>query len=207
MIRFNYQDSLQTNIFLKNKDFMSGLSIFLAAVIVFLSINFFAFPLLHSIKSAQTSIKENQLLLQDLTKKQTTLAQVQKIYTQAASSSAAINEAVSNYSDIPSTISIIEKINSEIIEAQGPLLIEGISMTNVPNDQPTGVAGLTAQESEMQISFVGDYQAIKDFITQLKALKHNFSVEQISLSAPKSTNLNQLLTVSIKLRYYYFNES
>lgn len=208
MIRFNYQDNLQKHNLFQNKDFLSGSFIALIALTFFLMIHFLALPLFHPLQLSRATIKENQTLLKSLEKKQQTLNQVEKIYKQvSSSSSASINEAIPNYSDTPLIMSLIEKIGSEIIEAQGPLLIESISVAELPNDQPTNSFSLTPQENEVQVSFIGDYQAIKDFITQLKSLKHNFSVEQISFSAPKNTSLNQLLTVSVKLRYYYFNES
>lgn len=207
MIRFNYQDNLQSSNPFKNKDFISGLLLAFSAIMVIFAVRFLALPLFSSIRSTQTIIKENQTLFKNLEKKQTTLAQLQKISAQTASSSASINEAISNYSDIPLVMSLLEKIDSETIEAQGPLLIESISVAVLPNDLPSNSSSLVETENEIQINFVGDYQAIKDYINQLKILKHNFSVAQISLSAPKSTNLNQLLTVSVKLRYYHFNES
>lgn len=207
MIKFNYQESKLNNNLLRNKDFLSGVAIVFSSVILLLLIYFLALPLFHSVQATRKAIAENQLLQKNLKEKEATFKQLEKISLQMASKSASLNEALPNYSDTPLTMSLLEKLASEIVEAQGPLLIESIDVSALPNDLPTTTFSLNEKESEIQINFISDYQAVKDFITQLKLLKHNFSVDEISLSAPKSTNLNQLLTVSVKLRYYYFNEN
>lgn len=188
------------------KEIKVTFGLLLAAGVLILVTYFLILPLFNEAQALKREITDNQELLTKLETKNQQLDKAQRSYEAvAASASAIIDEVMPNYSNTPLVMSIIEKIGSEIIEDGQALVIESISVNEMPNDLPENSnTQLETAESLVRINLVGGYEAVQAFINKIKNLRHNFSVEQITISAPKSTNLSQLLTINLSLRYYYF---
>lgn len=198
--------SNQKKTFTLNKDVRTSVGVLIAGVILILIIYFLIRPLFNDSQSIKREISANQNLLTQLKQKEVQLNQAHQNYDQISSSSAIINEAMPNYSNVALVARIIEKLDSEVLENQLPLIIEGFSVGPVPNDLPDEDYSSTWQKEAItiNISLTGTYSAIRDFILQLKSLRHNFSVDQITINNASNASTSQFLGVNISLKYYYF---
>ena len=186
-------------------DLQIGLSLLLALGIIALIFIFLIIPMVNESRVLKKELQNNQLLLTELKAKAVQLDEAQLNYEKIGSQSALLEEAMSNYSDVPEVTAIVEKLVTDILNEGGPLILEGIEIDPMSNDDPQAiVSAKNEEENTLRISFIGDYQAVRDFILKLKALRHNFTVNQIAITAPQDQKLNQFLTVSIDLTYYYF---
>jgi len=128
-------------------------------------------------------------------------------YDQIATSEAVIEETIADGSDVPGAVKRIEKIVTNIIDDGGPLVIQNLSIEEMPNDFNAVQPALTAIQEErvrITLNLIGDYQAIRDFIQQLKSLRHNFSIEKITFTSPEISESTQLLEASLNIVYYYY---
>ncbi len=188
-----------------NKDLQKSLGLLLAAAILALVIYFIIRPLFSDSQNLKKEITLNQNLLAQLKRKETQLIQAKENYDELGTSSALIDQAMPNYSDLPHVGRVLEKLNSEILTEGKPLVLESISVDPVANDLPgASPSAWTAESIVVNISFVGNYQAVRDFILKLKNLRHNFVVEQIAINNASSRSTNHFLNVNVKLKYYYF---
>ena len=135
------------------------------------------------------------------------LNEAENNYQQISDDIDIINEAVPNYSNVSQVMTILEKLASEVLQEGGPLLIDTMRVSTLPNDTPTSAQDqtdpLSREEATILVSLTGDYQAIRDYVVKIRSLRHNFFVEKIILSANQDQN-NQFLDASITLKYYYF---
>ncbi len=197
---------------LKNKHFQFLALIILILTSLILLIIFIILPYYRSLTTTLQELEHNQELLQELESKTTALNLARRNYQAVASQSALIDQAMPNYSDIPLALNTIENITTQIVESGGPLVIQSLNVSPLPNDQPAQastaatLATLNSQQVEISVSFMGDYQAIRDFITILKSYRHNYVVDSIRISAPRNSS-DELLSVSLNLYYYYFQNS
>jgi hypothetical protein len=63
---------------------------------------------------------------------------------------------------------------------------------------------LESNEVVIRMNLSGDYQAVRDLVTNMRSLRHNFYVDKITFSASQDAS-QQFLDAVINLKYYYFN--
>ncbi|MDO5561441.1 MAG: hypothetical protein Q4G02_01565 [bacterium] len=190
----------------KKTDLQIGVSLILALAVVALIFVSVIIPMVNDSRALKAELTNNKLLLTQLQDKSELLDLAQVNYEKIGTQAALLDEAMGDYSDVPQAAAIVEKLTTEILEEGGPLVLEGISVEPMSNDnlQSNSPAVKHEAENTLNISFIGDYQAVRDFILKLKTLRHNFTVNQINITAPQDNNLNQFLTVNVNLKYYYF---
>ena len=176
-------------------------------VVLGLIIYFVIMPSWSQITETKAMIEVDTAQLARLKTKHANLEEAESNYQQIASEINIIDEAVPNYSNVPQVMTILEKLASEVLQEGGPLLIDTMRISTMPNDTPTSAQdqtdALSREEATVLVSLTGDYQAIKDYVIKIRSLRHNFYVEKIILSANQDQN-NQFLDASITLKYYYF---
>lgn len=190
----------------RKTDLQVGLSLILALFVVALIFILVIIPMVNDSRELKAELANNKILLAELQTKSELLDLAQVNYEKIGTQAALLEEAMGNYSDVPRAAAIVEKLTTEILEEGGPLVLEGISVEPMPNDHPQGNSTSVRHETEntLNISFIGDYQAVRDLILKLKTLRHNFTVNQINITAPQDNNLDQFLTINVNLKYYYF---
>ena len=160
-------------------------------------------------------IRDKRQLLAQLEEKLSQLESAEKEYNilESQQDIAVIDEAFPDYSDVGTALRLIGKVASEVIDANQDMVLTSISVDSLPFDKPdtaTINAGLGTnqllQEHEVDISLsvTGSFQSIREFISRLKGLRHNFRIEQLAFASDE-TSKNNLLNTSIRLTYYYYN--
>ena len=173
-------------------------------------------PIVNDIGQTKSEIETAQGQLEQLDRKKQQIAMAQTNYQALADRLPMIDEAMPNYSNVPLVAGIFERLAADIIlPGGGALLVQRINFTQMPNDKPEalatgpGTANLTtasgikmSAEVPVTITLTGDYQSIRDYIVQLRGLRHNFYVERLTFFAP--TGDSNFLDANINLKYYYF---
>ena len=178
-------------------------------VVVVLLVYFIIWPTYQRISTMRTAVADGTTTLERLRTKASKLQAAHAAYENIAPAQLAmLDEAIGDYSDLPQALKLLNYLATEIAQAGGPLYITNMSMTPVPDDAP-GVADdtvktLQAQNIDVTVSLVGDYQAIRDYVTAIKALRHNFYLQQLVLST-SDQNADNILQASVMVRYYYYN--
>ncbi len=191
------------------KNFQVTFGLALALIILGLIIYLVIRPNFGKATALNSEIKTNEELLGRLKRKSTNLTKAQQNFQAIANDQEIIDQAIGNYSNVPEAMLILEKLAAEIIAEGGPLVIETARISSMPNDTPETLSreftSFNMEETQILVNLFGDYQAIRDFVYKLKELRHNFYLEKIVFSAPKSTEQSQFLDVNLTLKYYYFN--
>ncbi|MBQ6449356.1 hypothetical protein IJJ08_00415 [bacterium] len=160
-------------------------------------------------------IRDKRQLLVQLEEKLSQLETAEKTYNTLESQKdiAVIDEAFPDYSDVGTALRLIGKVASEVIDANQDMVITSISVDNLPLDKPNTAtinagAGtnqlLQEHEVGISLSVTGSFQSIREFVSRLKNLRHNFRIEQLAFSSDETSGSN-LLNTSIRLTYYYYN--
>jgi hypothetical protein len=180
----------------------------LGLVILGVIIYFVIIPGWTGIQSAREKIEVDRALLTRLKAKANNVAEARENYELVEKQTALINEAIPNYSDPALAMKMLEKLATEVVDGGGPLLINDIRVSQMPQDtQETAVTNnkiLESNEVVVMVNLSGDYQAVHDYVTQLRSLRHNFYLEKITFSASQDAT-QQFLDAVINLKYYYFN--
>jgi Tfp pilus assembly protein PilO len=173
-------------------------------------------PIINDIGQTKSKIEAAETQLKQLNTKKQQMVTAQTSYQALADRLLMINEAMPNYSDVPLVAGILERLASDLIsQSGGALLIQRIDFAQMPNDKPETLAtgpGTTnstqpnnarmSAEVPITVTLTGDYQSIRDYIVQLRSLRHNFYVDRLTFFAP--TNDSTFLDANINLKYYYF---
>ena len=184
-----------------------GVSLLFGMVVLGLVIAFIILPSWKKITTAQAELQSNRTLLNRMKNKLSAVEEARANYAAVAGQTAVIDAAIANYSNVPQTVTILEKLAAEVLEEGGPLVLADISVAKMPQDA-SGQADaaktmLSKNEVELLVTMTGYYQAVKDFVAKIRGLRHNYYVNRITFSAPQRSN-TQTLEVSLNLKYYYF---
>lgn len=179
--------------------------IILAVIYLFITqpawINCFRYR--HELEEAETTLEKLQDKLSDLQK-------ARRLYDEIHEEVAIIDEAIPDTSDIGLVLQIIGRIAGEVIGDGGKMIIQTINADMIPDDDAQTAARnsqagnmLMEREASLTIKLLGNFQAVREFVTKIKSNRHNFRIEQIQF-AP-TTNTSDLLDVTVYLTYYYYN--
>ena len=206
----NQKNSAQTGDNRAKKQTERSLIIFVGVLALALVIYFVIGPSWNEITATRQEIASNGAVLMQMQQKQADVEAAKAVYDSVKSDKEVISEAIGDYSDIPAAMTLIEKMAGEVLEEGLPLVINNmmIEEKDMPTDTPRTASeneGIKEeQEVTIMLSLVGNYQGLREFITKIKQLRHNFLVEKLVFTGENNENA-QILNATVTLKYYYFN--
>lgn len=149
-------------------------------------------------------------LEQDLTaleQKERQLKQAQSAYEQIVGDLPVIEAGVPTYSAVPLVMKTIEKKATEIVNEGGAMVLNKISINQMPNDLPVDQRATSSKmiqrtPVEVTISTRGNYQAIRDFVRSLRLERHNYELDKIVFFS--SGQESPFLDANLTVKYYYY---
>ena len=164
-------------------------------------------PRFVTISRYRHELTENTAMVEQLDDKLAALTLARENFESIRDEIAIIDEAIPNYSDLETVLPLIEKLVTQVYESGEPLVLTGLEVSNFPDDVPTTASlnrGLLSEkELRLAISLQGEYKAVRDFITALKAQRHNFRINRINFET--DTNNSSKISVNMDVSYYYYN--
>ncbi len=180
-----------------------GIGAAILAAIVFLII----LPRMVTIFQYRQQLKDHQEMQEELQEKLTALNRAHNNYENLTADIETIDQAVGDYSDISTVLLMIEKVAGEAFENGHKFVLNSVSVNGYPEDYPDTAAQnsglLSEQELNLTVSCRGEYEGIHDFINRLKALRHNFHLNQLNFTA--DPNKPDQVQLEMDISYYYFN--
>lgn len=187
-----------------------SLSVLVALVILSVILVVVVRPAWGRITALSQEIQQLATDLQALERKEARVKQADTAYTGIVADLPVIDAAVPTYSQVPAVMRVMEKIASEIIESGGALVINKITIAQMPNDLPTASESgssnaklLQRTPVEVSLSLHGTYESIRDYISQLRSQRHNYSLEKIVFFSSGNQE-TRFLDANLVLRYYYY---
>ncbi|MDR0463467.1 MAG: hypothetical protein LBG64_04600 [Pseudomonadales bacterium] len=168
-------------------------------------------PTVLSITYKHAQIEERSNAVIALNGKINSLNEASVNYAEIASRVSVLNQAIpGDGPELTRTFKIIEKIASDVILSGQLMVITNINVDDIPDvpmaeATPSAAISGAPRRHDLPIRVVvnGEYEAIRSFIQRLKANRHNFQVERLSISAPRAHG-GRILDVSIDLNTFYY---
>lgn len=178
----------------------------LELVFSILAIIFFAVfaikPTLQTMSELIKEIEDKRTLNDQLAQKIASLNTAQSQYEKYSSQFSLLDEAIPKTAQLVSSLQIVEKIASE-----NGLIIQSITISSMPDDLSVADAAKAKRETlTFNVSLIGDYMKIREFIEDLMNSRRMMVVDQVNFSLG-SSRYKQNLTASVRINLpYYKNE-
>ncbi len=195
------QEQLQQALldFYKNPVAMVSLElIFSILAVVFFAV-FAVKPTLQTMSLLVKEIEDKRALDEQLAQKIASLNTAQAQYQQFSSQFYLLDEAMPKTASLMTGLKIVEKI-----AGNNQLVIKGITISAVPEELVAASASqATRQILTFNVSVIGDYLQIRQFIEDLMNSRRMILVDQINFSLANNRNQKDLgAVIRINLPYY-----
>lgn len=195
------QEQLQQALldFYKNPVAMVSLElIFSILAVVFFAV-FAVKPTLQTMSLLVKEIEDKRALDEQLAQKIASLNTAQAQYQQFSSQFYLLDEAMPKTASLMTGLKIVEKI-----AGNNQLVIKGITISSVPEELVAASASqATRQILTFNVSVIGDYLQIRQFIEDLMNSRRMILVDQINFSLANNRNQKDLgAVIRINLPYY-----
>jgi len=195
------QEQIQNALFDFYKNPVARVS--LELVFSILAIIFFAIfaikPTLQTMSELVKEIEDKRTLDEQLAQKIASLNTAQSQYQKFSSQFYLLDEAIPKTARLVESLKIVERIASE-----NDLVIQGITISSVPNELSVATAEKAKRETlTLNVDLVGDYVKIRQFIEHLMISRRTMIVDQVNFSLGSSRYQKNLTAiVRINLPYY-----
>ena len=185
-----------------------------AAVAVVLLAAFIIYPTIMIILEMQDQIVERQEFLEKLETKNVSLYRAQQVLDTSSDQIDLLSYAIPDADEFAHNLKIIEKTASEITQSQRvgantTFAMLRLSLSQVPPfiddfGLPRTSRPYERTQLEYSLSLKGDYQSIEIFLNAIKSSLRNFTIDQITFTAPENRNTS-LLDVNLRLSTIYYS--
>lgn len=167
------------------------------AVVAFFAV-FAIRPTLITIAELTSEIEAKEELAERLQSKVVALTTAQEAYQRFLPRIDLLDEAIPTQPRFTNALKIIEKIAGE-----NNIIIRSASVTRIPDEEILENIDYDAVDQTdfiLELSVMGDYPSIRDFVGELQSIRRSFIVEEMSFMVSEQTmqeNLNADLVVKV----------
>lgn len=195
------QEQLQQALldFYKNPVAMVSLELIFSIVAVVFFAIFAVKPTLQTMSELVKEIEDKRALDEQLSQKIASLNTAQAQYQQFSDEFYLLDEAIPKTASLTAALKIVEKIAGD-----NQLVIKGITISAVPEELTAASAGQATRNTlTFNVSVIGDYLKIRQFIEDLMKSRRMMLIDQINFSLANTRGQKDLgAIVRINLPYY-----
>lgn len=195
------QEQLQQALldFYKNPVAMVSLELIFSIVAVVFFAIFAVKPTLQTMSELVKEIEDKRALDEQLSQKIASLNTAQAQYQQFSDEFYLLDEAIPKTASLTAALKIVEKIAGD-----NQLVIKGITISAVPEELTAASAGQATRNTlTFNVSVIGDYLKIRQFIEDLMKSRRMMLIDQINFSLANTRGQKDLgAIIRINLPYY-----